>query len=139
MNDERTRVMARNDGRDPYDDDGRRRTRFLVLGLIAVIIGLVIAVIVLAGSEEGSDRTGSETVPLPTEQTRPETPDSGGVTPEPESDPDTGGGTAPEEGGTTPDEGGGTVPDGGSADQGASGGVAPGGTPSGSGSGGISP
>jgi hypothetical protein len=50
----------------PPDDggDGRPRgnLRLLVAGLIAVIVGLVIAIIVIAGDDGGSD-----TVPTPTE------------------------------------------------------------------------
>lgn len=116
--------MARGDGRDPYDDGGGRSMRYLVMGLIAVIIGLVVAIIVLAGSENGNDQTGSQTVPVPTRPEPSEESDSGGVTPEPVPKPDEGGGTTPDDGGSS---------------GGSSGGVSPGGGSSGSGSGGISP
>ncbi|MGA1213056.1 MAG: hypothetical protein ACO3ZZ_04925, partial [Solirubrobacterales bacterium] len=91
--------MARGSGRDPYDDDGRRHMRYLVIGLIAVIIGLVVAIIVLAGSDSGSDQTGSQTPDLPAREDQTDEGDSGGVTPEPEPEP------APDDGGTTPDGG----------------------------------
>ena len=118
--------MARGNGRDPYDEDGRRHMRYLVVGLIAVIIGLVVAIIVLAGSDGGSEQTGSETPDLPTRPVDPDGGDSGGVTPDPEPDPE------PDDGGTTPDGGG-------SGGSGSSGGVSPGDSSSGTGSGGIGP
>lgn len=98
--------------------------RYLVLGLLAVIVGLVVAIIILAGSEGGTDQTGT---PVPVRPETPDTPnDSGGVTPEPEPEP-------------TPDP----APDGGGSggNGGSSGGVTPGGGTGSSGgsSGGISP
>ena len=119
--------MARGDRRDQYDDDGRRHMRYLVVGLIAVIIGLVAAIVVLAGSDNGSNQTGSETPAIPTRPTDPNE-DSGGVTPEPEPEPE----PEPDDGGTAPDGGG-------SGGSGSSGGVSPGGTTGGTGSGGIGP
>jgi len=116
--------MARDGGRDPYDDGGGSGMRYLVMGLIAVIIGLVVAIIILAGSDSGNDQTGSETNPIPTRPVEPDDEDSGGVTPEPEP---------------TPDEGGDGGSDGGSSGGGSSGGVSPQGGSSGSGSGGIGP
>ncbi len=116
--------MARGDRRDQYDDDGRRHMRYLVVGLIAVIIGLVAAIVILAGSDNGSNQTGSETPAIPTRPADPND-DSGGVTPEPEPEPE----PEPDNGGSTPDGGG----------SGSSGGVSPGGTSGGTGSGGIGP
>jgi hypothetical protein len=154
MNDDPTRIM-RNGDRDPRQephyspDDQKRHMRWLLVGLLAVIVGLVIAIFVISGSDDSEPASSGTTdveavtddggvVPDGTTTTD-ETgttdsgTDSGGVSPE---TPDTGttdtgtdsGGTTPTPP-TTP-----TTPD--------SGGVTPGGTDSSgtdSQSGGIGP
>lgn len=103
-------------------DDGRRHMRYLVGGLIAVIIGLIIAIVVIAGNDGGTEEnTGAP------EQTRPIVPA--------EPDPgDASGGVTPEEGNTTPE------PSGDGGESGGSGGVSPESPqPSGGQSGGIGP
>lgn len=148
MNDDPTRIM-RNDDRDPHGDDGQytpedkqKHLRYLLIGLVAVIIGLVIAVFVISGGDsEDPVPTGTTDVPavtgttgvvpvVPTGPTGPTgdtavtgdtgtTSDSGGVTPPPapapEPDP-----TPPDSGGITPDGGSGSPDPGGS-----SGGISP--------------
>jgi len=146
MNDDPTRIMRNDDDRDPRRDDGNQYTpedkqkhlRYLLIGLAAVIVGLVIAILVISGGNDSDPvPTGTTDLPAvtgdtgvvpvtPTGETGPTgdtgtTTDSGGVTPTPEPVP------VPDTGPTTPDSGG-VTPDGGSS-----------GTDSGSSSGGISP
>jgi hypothetical protein len=150
MNDDPTRIM-RNDDRgpdrgDPHysPEDKQKHLRYLLIGMVAVIVGLVIAILVISGGDDSSTvPTGTTDLPVvtgdtgvvpvtPTGETGPTgdtattgdtgtTTDSGGVTPPPEPAP------VPDTGPTTPDSGG-VTPGGGST-----------GTDSGSSSGGISP
>lgn len=144
MNDDPTRIM-RNDDRDPHGDDGQytpedkqKHLRYLLIGLVAVIIGLVIAVFVISGGDsEDPVPTGTTDVPavtgdtgaVPVVPTGPTgatgdtgtTSDSGGVTPEPVPEP------APDPAPAPPDSGG-ITPDGGSGSPdpgGSSGGISP--------------
>ena len=69
MHDDPTRMMGRPE--DP-DHHPHGNMRLVVAGLIAVIVGLVIAIFVIAGDDGGSDTTAtsaSETTTLPTETT----------------------------------------------------------------------
>jgi hypothetical protein len=79
MHDDQTRVMGQPDG-------GHGNMRLLVAGLIAVIVGLVIAIVVIAGGDGDNDTvsTPSEITTLPTT--------TGGTTTEPTTTTDT---TAP--------------------------------------------
>jgi cytoskeletal protein RodZ len=65
VHDDRTRVMGQ-----PEHPGGRPNgnVRLLVAGLIAVIVGLVIAVVVIADSDDGGDATS-----IPTQATSPPT------------------------------------------------------------------
>ena len=149
MNDDPTRIM-RDDDRDPgrgngqySPEDKQKHLRYLLIGLLAVIIGLVIAIFVISGGDDGdtvpagttdvpavtgdtgvvpvapTGETGATGETTTTDETGTTT-DSGGVTPEPEPVPDTGP--------TTPDSGG-ITPEGGSSDTtepgGSSGGISP--------------
>ena len=127
MSDQRTRVMSQGTGGQGGPHDGRRHMRYLVGGLIAVIIGLVIAIVVIAGNDGGTqENTGAP------EQTRPILP----AEPDPE---DSSGGVTPEEENPSPEP----SPDGGESggsSGGGSGGVSPESPqPSGGQSGGIGP
>lgn len=135
MNDDPTRIM-RNGDRDPRQDphyspdDQKRHLRWLLVGLLAVIVGLVIAIFVISGSDDSEPASSGTTdvqtttdsggvVPVTptgdTGATSTTDTDSGGVSPTPDTGTTTG--TTPDSGGTTP-----TTPD--------SGGVTPGGTDS---------
>lgn len=124
MSNDRTRVM-RNDnggnrgkGRPVGPEDQQRHMRYLVIALLAVIAGLIIAVIVISRDDSSStEQTGTTDIPAVIDNTTDEAPvaptgdsgptgdtatpdNSGGVSPEPA--PDTGGGS----GGVSPDSGG---------------------------------
>ena len=63
MNDDPTRIMSNGDG-DPGRDDGphyspedkQRHLRYLVIGLLAVIAGLIVAVVIISPSTTTSMR-----------------------------------------------------------------------------------
>ena len=145
MSEDQTRIMRDDNGGGYGDDQGplrpedqQRHLRYLVIGLLAVIAGLIVAVIIISGSDSSdSESMGTTDTPAVVDPTpEPVTPtgetgsagdtaatdtDSGGVSPEPT--PDTG---TTDSGGTTPDNSGGISPDGsgtGSGNQ--SGGITP--------------
>lgn len=146
MSDDPTRIMRDDDGyggngRAPIGpEDQQRHLRYLIIGLLAVIAGLIIAVIIISGSDSSdNEQTGATDTPAVTdtapevvtpaptgdtgstgETTSPDT-DSGGVAPEPAPD----SGTTTDSGGTTPGNSGGVSPEsnGSAGDQ--SGGISP--------------
>jgi hypothetical protein len=151
MNDDPTRIM-RNGDRDPQQDphyspdDQKRHLRWLLVGLLAVIIGLVIAIFVISGSDDSEPASsGTTDVEAVTDDggvvpAVPETPDTGTT----DSDTDSGGVSpeTPDTGTTDTDSGGVTPPTPTTPTTPDSGGVTPGGsdsTGSGSQSGGIGP
>ncbi len=139
MNDDPTRVMREDDGGQdnypPGPEDQRKHLRYLIVGLIAVIVGLVFAVIVISGGDstnsEPTGTTGTTTVE-PSQTTGPT-----GVTPVtptgPTGDTSTtgddpsGGVTPPADTGTpsTEPSTGGVVPETDSGSGSASGGITP--------------
>ena len=148
MSDDPTRIMRgdgngrRGNGRPPTGpEDQQRHLRFLLVALLAVIAGLIIAVVVISsGDSSNTEPTGTTDVPAitptttdgglvdPTDEAGPTGgtgttgTNSGGVSPElaPDSGGDGSGGITPGSGGVSP----GTGTDGNGSD-GSSGGISP--------------